>query len=85
MDTSLPLSQGPSSSRPLHSWEGGLLSRKFRQVFFYIILYPWCLMIAFKFPVIWTKTNYLYVVDNILEASASEEAFDLNLWSSHSR
>ena len=50
---------------------------------FICYLYRWCLMIAFKLPVIWTKPNYVYVVENILEASASEKAFNLNLWSSN--
>lgn len=60
--------------------KGYCLERFVKCLSFMYYLYPWCLMIAIKFPVIWKKTNYLYLVDYILEASASEEAFDLNLW-----
>ena len=58
--------------------ESSLLSQMFSQVY---DLYP--LMVVIKFPLIWAKANCLYEVDNILEASASEKALDLNLWSSH--
>ena len=57
--------------------KGYCLERFVKCLSFMYYLYPWCLMIAIKFPVIWNKTNYLYLVDYILEASASWRSFRL--------